>query len=210
MNFMHSYALQLWIYQFLVVFFLVGGAATLAVGVGLIVGSDGTLRFLTAMNRWVSTRRVLSPVEESGASGQPAQKHRRWLAAALIAGAAFAIIGLGTRFDAGAVSHAFGLETRPSSVAPWLVESARWALIVGNLIAIVIGINLGFFPDQLAALEARGVRWYWNRRLAAGANDMNLSLDGWVAASPRAAGWIITVAGLVLVGDFAFALFGAR
>jgi hypothetical protein len=210
LNFIDSFALQLWIFQFLVVLFLVGGIVTLAVGVGLIFGSDGTLRFLGAMNRWVSTRRVLSPIEGSRENGRPVQGHQRWLAVVFIAGAAFAIIGLGTGFDAGAVSHAFGLGTRPSSVAPWLVESARWTLIVGNLIAIVIGIGLGFFPDQLAALEARGVRWYSNRRLAAGANDMNLSLDDWVAASPRAAGWIISVAGLVLVGDFAFVWFGAR
>ena len=39
---------------------------------------------------------------------------------------------------------------------------------------------------------------------------MNLTLDNWVAASPRSAGWLSTVAGLVLVGDFGIMLVGFR
>lgn len=210
MEFIDSYALQHWGVRFLVVLFLVGGLVALAVGAGLIVCSAGTLRFLVAMNRWVSTRRVFGPTEGFHDTLLPAQKHRRWLAVVFIAGAAVAIYSLGTGFDARAVSLAFGLDTRPSSVASWLVDSVRWALIVGNLTAVVIGIVLGFFPDALAALEARGGRWYSYQRLVTGADAMNLSLDQWVAASPRAAGWVITVAGLVLVGDFGIVLFGVR
>ena len=91
-----------------------------------------------------------------------------------------------------------------------LVESVRWVLIVGNLTAIVIGTILDFFPDALAAPEARDDRWYSDRRFVKGADAMNLSLDNRVAAPPRGAGWIITVAGLVLVGDFGIMLFRVR
>jgi hypothetical protein len=52
--------------------------------------------------------------------------------------------------------------------------------------------------------------WYSDRQLVKGADAMHLPLDRWVAGSPRAAGWIITVAGLVLVGDFGIMLFGLR
>jgi len=207
---MVSFASQHWVFQFLVALFLVGGLVTVGVGMGLIVGSAGTLRFLASMNRWVYARRASGPIGDLRATGQSVQNRRRWLAVLFVAGAAYAIWGLGTWFDAGAVSHAFGLDARPSSVAPWLVESARWALIMGSLAAIVIGISFGFFPEALAALGARGGRGHFFRRLAQGANTMNLPLDSWVAASPRAAGWIITLAGVVLVGDFAFVLFGAR
>ena len=210
MEFIDSYAFRHWAVQFLVVLFLAGGLMALAVGVGLIVGSAGTLRFFVAMNRWVSTRRAFKPLEVPRDTRQAVQKHRRWLAAAFIAGAAYAIVGLAAGFDARAVSFVFGLDPRPSSVASWLVESVRWALIVGNLAAIVIGIMLGFFPGAVAALEARGGRWYSDRQLVKGADEMNLSLDNWVAASPRAAGWIITVAALVLLGDFGIVLFGVR
>lgn len=208
MEFIDSYALQYWAVQFLVVLFFVGGLVALAVGVGLLVCSAGTLRFLAAMNRWVSTRRVFRPTEVSRDIPLPAQKHRRWLAVVFIAGAAVAIYGLGTGFDAQAVSRIFGLNLRSSSVGAWLVDSVRWALIVGNLTAIVIGMVLGFFPDALAAVEARAGRGHSYQRLVNGADTMNLALDNWVAASPRAAGWVIAVAGLVLVGDFGIVLSG--
>ena len=210
MEFIASHAFQHWAVQFLAVLFLVGGLVALAVGVGLIVGSAGTLRLLVAMNRWVSTRRALRPFEIPRDTRPLVQKHRRWLAVFFVAGAAYAIVGLTTGFDARAVSYVYGLDTRPSSAAPWLVETVRWALIVGNLAAIVIGIMLGFFPGAVAALEARGARWYSDRQLVKGADEMNLSLDNWVAASPRIAGWIIAVAGLVLAGDFGFMLSGLR
>lgn len=210
MEFIDSYAFRQWAFQFTVVLFLVGGLAVLAVGVGLIVARAGTLRFFVAMNRWVSTRRAFKPIEVARDTRQAVQRHRRWLAVVFIAGAAFALYGLATWFDARAVSFVFGLDPRPSSVASWLVESVRWVLIVGNLTAIVIGIMLGFFPDALAALEARGSRWYSDRQLVKGGDAMNLALDNWVAAFPRSAGWIITVAGLILVGDFGIMLSGIR
>ena len=207
---MISFASQHWAFQFLVVLFLVGGLATLGVGAGLIMGSAGTLRFLIFMNRWVYARRASGPIADFGDTGRSVQNRRRWLAVLFIAGAAYAIWGLGTWFAPGAVSHALGLDMSPSSVARWLIASARWTLIVGSLAAIVIGISFGFFPEALAALEARGGNGNFFRRLAQGANTMNLPLDRWVAASPLAAGWIITVAGLILVGDYAFVLFGGR
>ena len=210
MEFIHSDAFRDWAVQFLAVLFMVGGLAVFAVGVGLIVGRAGTLRFLAATNRWVSTRRTFRPFEIPHDTRQAVQKHRRWLAVIFVAGAAFALYGLGARFDARAVGFVFGLNMQPASGASWLVESVRYVLIAGNLAAIVIGILLGFFPQVIAALEARGGHWYSDRQLVKGGDAMNLSLDGWVAASPRAAGWIMIVAGLVLAIDFGIMLFAIR
>ena len=39
---------------------------------------------------------------------------------------------------------------------------------------------------------------------------MNLTLDKWVAAFPRAAGWIITLFALLLIGAFGFMLAAIR
>ena len=210
MEFIHSYAFQHWAVQFLVVLFLVGGLMAFAVGVGLIVCSAGTLRFFVVVNRWVSTRRAFKPIEVPRDISEAVQKHRHWLAAGFVAGGAVAVFGLTVWFDARAVSFAFDLDPQPAAVTSWLVESVRWTLIVGNLTAIAIGIMLGFFPGGLAALEVRGGRWYSDRRLVKGVDAMNLTLENWVAAFPRSAGWIITVAGLVLVGAFGIMLFAFR
>ena len=208
MEFMDSYGFRQWAFQFTAVLFLVGGLAVIAVGVSLIVWSTGTLRFFVAMNRWVSTRRAFKPIEIPRDTSGLVQKYRRALAVALVAGGAFALYGLFAWFNARAVGFVFGLDMRPASVASWLVDSARWVLIVGNLAAMVIGIMLCFFSDAMGALEARGARWYSDRRLVKGGDTMNFSLDNWVAASPRFAGWIMTAAGVVLVSDIAMVLLG--
>ena len=206
MEIIGNYAFQSWAVQFLTVLFFVGGLVTLAVGVGLIIGSAGMLRFFVAANRWVSTRRAFKAVEIARDTRQVVHKYRFWLAAIFVAGGAVSIFGLAMAFDPRAAGALLGLDPRPSFVASWLVESARWVLIVGNVVAIVVGVMLGFFPVALAVLETRGGRWFSDRQFVRGADAMNLSLDNCVAAFPRSAGWIITVAGLALVGDFGFML----
>src|SRR5262245_12697327 len=83
-----------WLARFLVVLFLAGGSAMLVAGLGLIFGSAATLRFFSGMNRWVSARRALRPVEIPRDSGPAVQKHRRWLGVIFIVGGGFAIYSL--------------------------------------------------------------------------------------------------------------------
>jgi hypothetical protein len=206
MDHLHSLAFRDWVAEFLVVLFLAGGFAILAAGLGLIFNSAGTLRFFSRMNRWVSTRRTLRPIEIPRDTGQAVQKYRRWLGAIFIAGGSFAIYGLAMQFSARAAVTLLGLDIFRPSFASWIVESARWILIVGNVAGIAVGVMLVFFPQALVALEARGARWYSERAIVKDREKMNLTLDGWVERFPRAAGCIITFFALVLIGAFGLLL----
>ena len=206
----NNYAFRQWVAQALTVFILVGGLVGVVVGLSLIVNNERTLRFFGTMNRWVSMRRATRPLEIPRDTSRAVQKHRRWLAAAFIAGGAFTTFMLATKFDANAAKQLLNLTALHPSIASWIVESYRWILIVGNLIAVLVGIVLAFFPAALAALEAGGGRWFSERRLFKGADTQNLSLDKWVAAYPRRAGAIITVGALLMLGNFGIALLGMR
>lgn len=206
MNFVNSQGFRQWVAQFLVLLFLVGGFALLAIGLSLIFNSAVTLRFFAGMNRWVSTRRAFRPIEVPRDTGRAVQKYRRWLAVMFVAGGAFVIYGLATRFDVRAAIYLFGLNVFRPAFASWVVESARWVLIVGNLAGIVVGIMLAFFPDALMALEARGARWYSERKLVKDREAMNLTLDNWVVQYPRASGCIIAFFALVLIGAYGIML----
>ena len=201
-----SHIFRQWVVEFLVVAFLVAGFAVLAVGLSLIVNSAGTLRFFAGMNRWVSTRRAYKPIEIPRDTGQAVMKYRRMLAAIFVVGGVFALYGLATRFDTGAVIFALRLDFLRPVFAGWVVESVRWVLIVGNLVGIAVGTMLAFFPDALVALEASGAHWYSERQYAKGRETMNLTLDNWVAQFPRASGCIITFFALVLLGAFGLML----
>ncbi len=195
-------AVRQWAAEFLTVLFLAAGFVILIVGLSLVFNSAGTLRFFAGMNRWVSTRRSYRAVEVPRDTRELVLKYRRWLALVFIAGGLFALYGLALRYDARAAVQLLGLGMFKASFAGWVVDSARWLLIVGNLAAIAVGVMLAFSPGTLVALEARGARWYSERQFAKDRESMNLTLDAWVARYPRAAGCTIVVFALVLLGAF--------
>jgi len=207
---LNSGAVRRWVAEVLTVFFLFGGLVGIAVGVGLILKSERTLRLFGILNRWVSLRRASRPLEISRDTTQAVQRNRRWLAAVFIAGGAFTVFILATKFEANAARQMFNLMALRPPVGVWIVESGRWILIVGNLIAVVAGILLAFFPSTVAALEARGSRWFSERRILKGSDNQNLTLDRWVAAYPRPAGVIITAGALLMMGNFGVMLLGMR
>jgi hypothetical protein len=179
--------------------FMLVGIVGIVLGVGLIVGSAGTLRFLGTTNRWVSLRSSLKPMEEPHDIGKAVYGHRRWFGAVFAVGGAFAILTLLAKVEVAAVVSALGRNTTPVIVA-WIVESLRWILVAGGALAVVIGVMLVFSIDDLRALEARLNRWYSPRQLVKGVDTMHLTLDKWVEAFPRTAGWMLALgAAIVLV-----------
>lgn len=206
LNVVESHAFRMWLVQAIVAFFLVAGVALFAVGIGLIVNSVGALRFFGGMNRWVSMRRTTKSLEVLRDTRQAVQKYRHWLAAIFVLGGAFAVFGLLTRFDASAVIFALNLDFLKPALSIWLIDSVRWILVAGNLLAMVTGILLAFFPDTVVKLEARGSHWYSERKVTKGADQLNLKLDAWVSAHPRIAGWGIVFFALVLIGAFGLML----
>jgi hypothetical protein len=95
-----------------------------------------------------------------------------------------------------------GLGFLNRDIALWLIDSLRWMLVLGNIVAIIAGIMLAFFPDRVAALEASGGRWYSARKMTRSASEMKPKLDMLVADHPRAAGGLIALFGLALIGTF--------
>jgi hypothetical protein len=114
--------------------------------------------------------------------------------------------GLVARFNMAAVVPTTGSGAwRPFIV--WIVESLRWFLVASSILAAVIGVLLAFFPDRLRALEARANRWYSPRQAFGSSPDaMHMTLDRWVEAHPRAAGWIIVVSASAVVAGSAIVL----
>ncbi len=206
LNIMDNHVVRLWLTQSAVVFFIIAGITLLVIGVSLIVNSAGTLGFFGRMNRWISLRGVSKPLEIPRDTQQAVQNYRYWFAAVFVLGGIFAVYGLLRHFSTSSVITLFGLGYFRPVLAEWLVESARWVLVAGNLVGIVLGAMLAFSPGAVAALEARGSHWYSERKVTKGADSMNIRLDPWVAAYPRVAGGIIVVLALGLLGAFGLML----
>jgi hypothetical protein len=189
---MASYGDLMWqlLVQFLMVSFLVVAVAGLAVGIGLIVSSQRTGQLFQMLNRWVSTRHVLKPVEVPHEIERVAHSYQRWLAGGFVLGGLISIFGLAAGFDASAIS-AVVAEQRFVPVVAIAVESAKWFLIIGSGFGVVVGVMLLFYPKAELTLERYADRWVSSRQMARGGDDMHMILDRLVENHPKPAGWII-------------------
>jgi hypothetical protein len=197
-----------WIAESLAIFFLLGGFVALAVGAGLFFRAESTLRFFGTVNRWVSMRHVADRLEIVHDTRPAVLRYRFLIAAVFIVGGAFALFSLITQFDAKAVLYVYRMSLFKPAFAAWLVDGAKWILIVGNIVAIVVGLALAFFPGAVANLEAKGGRWYSEPEVVKRADDLRLPLDQRVVAYPRHSGVAMMFFGLVLIGTFGIMLFG--
>lgn len=196
------------LFQFLVVTVLVFAAAGFAVGIGLLVSSARTVRFIQSMNRWVSTRGALKAMEIPRDTEQFTHRNGRRMGWLLIAGGIFATLGL-----------LFGVDTAAFSVAAakgdarfWVsivAGTVKWFLIVGSVTGVLVGYLLSFSPNALATLEKHANRWSSPRRAMRGGDDVHLTLDRLVEAHPAPSGWILACTGLGAVA-YAAALLYAR
>lgn len=190
-------------------FFLVSGIFGVGFGIGLVVYRGRVVRLFGPMNRWISARKGFKPMEALHDIEPFVHKHRRWFSALFIVGGAFSIFMLAAKLDVAAVTSVFGLR-RFSIIGPWVIQSLATLLIIGSLLAIAIGIILGFFPRVLAALETRTNSWISSRQIGKGADAMHLPLDRWFESSPRTAGWILAFAAMILSIVSVIVLLGHR
>ncbi len=209
MSLTHNVLIDQLLIPALFVFFLIAGIAGAALGAALIVLRGKAFHVLGPMNRWISARETLAPLETVHNVDATVYKYRRWFSAFFIVGAAFSMIMLLARFSVAAVVAFLGANSS-SVFARWLVESLGWTLFVGSALAMAIGVILGFSPQLLARLEAHANRWYSSRQAAKGADRMVFTIDKWVESSPRTAGWIIATAALALAANAAMVLFAHR
>ncbi len=197
-----SYLVHQLLIPSVVMFFLIWGLVGVALGVGLIVSSAKMFRLFRVMNHYVSTRHALKPMAMAHDVGQGVLRHRRLIGGLFVLGSAFSIYAMLAWVDSSVIVAALHL-SYPKAFVAWILESARWSLIVLSVFAFVVGVMLGYFPGALGRVEAYANRWVSVRKLTMGADTMVLSLDRLVEAFPRTAGAIIVVAALYVAANAA-------
>jgi len=184
--------------QVLIVLFLVVAISGLAVGAGLLVSSQRTSQLFHALNRWISTRHVLKPVEVPVETERVAHQYQRWLAAGFFLGGLIAIFGLVAAVDVAAVSRIVA-EQRYATFVAIALDCARWFLILGSAAGVVVGAMLLFYPNAEIMLETFTNKWVSSRRISRSWDDMHMTLDTLVEAHPRPAGIVLCCTSLAAV-----------
>jgi hypothetical protein len=185
----------------LLAFFLVGSLLGIAVGAGLLARSARARAFFDGMNRWVSTRRVLRPVELPRDTGHGG----RGLGVVLAIAGAYALVVL-VQVPVAKVAATLRVNAG-SALALIAIETMKWLLLAGCAVSVASGLMLLFFPRAWRAVEDRANRWYSTRQIATGGDDMHVPLDHLAGTYPRAAGGLILVLSLASAAATALLLF---
>jgi hypothetical protein len=194
----------------LVIFLLIGGIASALFGLALVFRTENTLAFMRTMNRWVSTRRGLREAEMPRTMAVKSRRGKVLLALFLLFGGVFALYVLVLRLEIPRVAVVIGVNLQKWFVLGVLLQTMKWFLAAGSALAVVVAVLMLFFPTRLAALEERLNRWYSTRHILPSTGEaMRYPLDMIVEGAPRAAGWVIAVAALVVAAAMAM-LIAAR
>ena len=207
MPLMHNYLFDQLLIPALFAFFLVSGLFGFGFGIGLIVYRARAFQLFDPLNRWFSARRNLEVMEATHTIEPFVYRNRRWFSTVFIAGGLFSIFMLVAKTHAATVATLF-YGGRAMAFETWIVQSLGVLLVVGSVLAVVIGVVLGFFPQKLREFERRTNHWFSSRQMVKGADDMHLPLDRWFHTSPRAAGCILAIAALILTINSTIVLFG--
>lgn len=209
MPFMNPLVVDQLLVPFVIRFFFVFGIIGFAVGVGLIIDPARMHRFFGFMNTWVSLRRSTKWLAIPRDISSTVQRYRHLIGLTFILLGAFSTVVLMTRIDVNHVVTALNVGA-PHSFVAWIVDSMRWFLIAGNVLAIAIGFMLMVYPNFLHSVEARVNRWVSFRARSLGADTENMGLDRWVDSYPRAMGWLVAIAALPVAVIYGLQLFGHR
>lgn len=175
---------------FLKILALCGSLAGILLGVCLLVRTERTLAYLRGMNRWVSSRRVMKPLEVPRTLEQRVRGRRLWLGLLLAAAAAYALIVLIWSLEPRRLGAALGAPPG-HSLAAIGIESLRWILVASSALCVAVGLMMALAPHALERFEAWSNRWVSTRQALQGADTMYLPFDRLAERFPRACGIVI-------------------
>lgn len=195
--------------QAIFVFLLLGSIFALAAGLLLLLDSARAFRIGERMNRWVSTRMALRPLEEQRSISRPLYRMHRLVGTLICAGALYALIVLGTPYgEAAIVKTLSGIG--PQRFASWVSESLRIVLLIGNVGALLFGLVFVVRPSALKGLEAWADRRVSGRKATKPLEEVRLSPDHFARTHPRITGAVITLGSLYVMVNLGFVLFSGK
>jgi hypothetical protein len=191
--------------QAIFIFLLLGALFALMAGLLLVFRSDIAFRISERMNRWVSTRAAIRPLEEHRSIARPLYRMHRLVGALICAGALYSLVVLGMPSGESAIVKSLsGIGSARFSA--WLSESLRYVLLVGNLGALLYGLVFIVRPSALKSLEAWADRRVSARKRTKPLEVSRLTADMFVREHPSLVGVLVILGSLYVLVNLGYVL----
>lgn len=204
---MYSNFLSQIVQQTIFIFLLVGALFALVAGIILVSDSERAFRIGDRLNRWVSTRRAMRPLEEYHSISRPLYRMHRFVGVLICAGALYALVVLGTPYGEAAIMTSLS-KIGPPRFASWIAESLRIILLAGNIGALLFGLVFVVRPSALRGLEAWADRRISPREPTKTLERMHHAPDQFVRAHPRLVGGLLIAGSVYVLTNLGFVLLG--
>jgi hypothetical protein len=191
--------------QTVFIFLVVGSAFALLAGLLLIFNSRRAFAIGERLDRWVSTRSAMRPLEKHHSIARPMYRMHRLSGALICAGSLYALAILGTPEGAAAIGKSLaGLGNK--YFASWISDSLRVALLLGNAAAFVFGVIFIVRPSMLKGLEAWADRSISGRKATKPLEEVHRPADRFTREHPRLVGALVVLGSLYVLLNLGYAL----
>ncbi len=184
---------------------LVGAIVALAAGLLLVFSSERAFRISDLLNRWVSSRAALRPLEEHHSISRPLYRMHRLVGILICVGALYSLLVLGTSQGESAMLKSLaGLG--PPRFSAWISESLLIIVLTGNLGALLFGLVFIVRPSALRGLEAWADRRISGRKATKPLEEIHVHVDRFTRARPRLVGAVVILGSLYVLANLGYAL----
>lgn len=167
-------------------------------GLWLLLSPQGFARVEQMAGAPFSLRRGLRPFDVAHNIDRYFYRHHQAIGLLIIAASIFNLYRAMFDIVPGHVSRLL-LNYYPQAVAEWLVASLQYALILGNLFAVIIGLVIYVRPSALKDFEARANRWLTTRRKTLWLSTKLGPASEFLRNQPRTLGAIVLVLSTYLI-----------
>lgn len=189
----------------LVIVLLLGAALGVITGLLLILDSERAHRISAVLNRWVSTRAAMRPLEEQRSIKKPLYRMHRLVGGLICAGALYSLIVLGSPYGISAVAKSLS-SLGPPRFSSWIAQSLTLILLAGNLGALIFGVFFLARPSSLKGLEAWADRQVSARQRTKPLEQQRFPLDEFARARPRLVGTLVLLGALFVLASVGYPL----
>ena len=169
-----------------------GSVVGLLIGVGLLFKPERIAALNQRLSHWVSTRKIEAHLDRPRWTERFFYRHHRVTGSVLLLGAIFILYTFMFRYNARKI---------PAFIAPgnwWLLDALAGMLLVGSVVAALVGIIMLTKPSLLRDIETSTNRWISTEGLMKFFHTMRHSSDQFILRHRKVAGALI-IAGSVFI-----------
>lgn len=194
---MTTTAVDLYLWQALAIFLLIGSLLGILLGLLLIFRPELIGSVNRVANRWVSTRRVNQWLDRSISIERWFYRHHRAAGIVIMLGAIYVFIHFGFQFDKAYTLHQWS-GAIPVKLLEALLDALVLFLLTGSAIALMLGLLICLRPSLLRVLEQKSNRWVSLRRATKILDVQRGQVDMFVLRHTQRVGWLLLLGSIYL------------